>query len=136
MQKRLNGFVDFNCTRDDYKHGIGNFLIGDYRLGLEKIHRLTRNKSESKFRADLGVTKKIKKLYEYAWLQIGKEEAKYKLIKLQLSPASIPSQLWLANVLALKQQTDPFFSLPILLFTHHVGQTSVQHVSSESCKCL
>ena len=74
--------VDFNRTRDDYKHGIGNFLIGEYWLGLEKIHRLAGNKSESKFRADLGVTKKIKKLHEYAWLQIGKEEAKYKLIKL------------------------------------------------------
>ena len=34
------------------------------------------------------------------------------------------------------QRSDPFFSLPILLFTHHVGQTTVQHVSSESCKCL
>ena len=51
-------------------------------LDWKKFHRLARNKSESKFRADLGVTKKIKKLYEYAWLQIGKEEAKYKLIKL------------------------------------------------------
>ena len=24
------------------------------------------------------------------------------------------------------QRSDPFFSLPILLFTHHVGQTTVQ----------
>ena len=39
IQLRLNGFVDFNHTWDDYKRGFGNFLIGKYWLELEKIRR-------------------------------------------------------------------------------------------------
>ena len=49
IQKRLNGFVDFNRNWVDYKDGFGNFLIREYWLGLEKIHRLTRNKTEKLF---------------------------------------------------------------------------------------
>ena len=55
IQKRLNGFVDFNRSWVDYKDGFGNFLIREYWLGLEKIHRLTRNKTENKLRVNLGV---------------------------------------------------------------------------------
>ena len=85
IQKRLNGSVDFNRTWDDYKHGFGNFLVGEYWLGLEKIRRLTENKTENRLRIVLGVNdKKLlvsrNTLYaEYAWLKIGDEEAKYQL---------------------------------------------------------
>ena len=85
IQKRLKVSDDFNRTWDDYKHGFGNFLVGEYWLGLEKIRRLTENKTENRLRVVLGVkaTKQLvpKKTFyaEYAWLKIGDEEAKYKL---------------------------------------------------------
>ena len=85
IQKRLKVSDDFNRTWDDYKHGFGNFLVGEYWLGLEKIRRLTENKTENRLRIVLGVNdKKLlvsrNTLYaEYAWLKIGDEEAKYKL---------------------------------------------------------
>ena len=85
IQKRLNGYVDFNRTWDDYKYGFGNFLIGEYWLGLEKIRRLTENKTDNRLRVVLGVndTKLLvptNTLYaEYAWLKIGDEGAKYQL---------------------------------------------------------
>ena len=85
IQKRLKVSDDFNRTWDDYKHGFGNFLVGEYWLGLEKIRRLTENKTENRLRVVLGVkaTKRLvpKKTFyaEYASLKIGDEEAKYKL---------------------------------------------------------
>ena len=85
IQKRLKVSDDFNRTWDDYKHGFGNFLVGEYWLGLEKIRRLTENKTENRLRIVLGVNdKKLlvsrNTLYaEYAWLKIGDEEAKYQL---------------------------------------------------------
>ena len=85
IQKRLKVSDDFNRTWDDYKHGFGNFLVGEYWLGLEKIRRLTENKTENRLRIVLRVkdTKLLvprNTLYaEYAWLKIGDEEAKYQL---------------------------------------------------------
>ena len=85
IQKRLKVSVDFNRTWDDYKHGFGNFLVGEYWLGLEKIRRLTENKTDNRLRVVLGVndTKLLvptNTLYaEYAGLKIGDEGAKYQL---------------------------------------------------------
>ena len=50
FQKRLDGSVDFYRGWNDYKHGFGN-LNGEFWLGLDKIHRLT--KERSKLRVDL-----------------------------------------------------------------------------------
>ena len=40
----MDGSVNFNRTQEDYKHGFGN-LVGEFWLGLDKINRLTRNKT-------------------------------------------------------------------------------------------
>ena len=74
IQQRLNGFVDFNRTWDDYKHGFGHFLIGKYCLGLGNIRRLTGNKSENNLRVDMGVTNDTTVNAQYAWLKIGREK--------------------------------------------------------------
>ena len=50
IQKRLDGSVDFYRGWDDYKRGFGN-LNGEFWLGLDKIHRLT--KQRSRLRVDL-----------------------------------------------------------------------------------
>ena len=42
IQKRFNGSVNFYTKWDDYENGFGS-LTGEHWLGLEKLHRLTRN---------------------------------------------------------------------------------------------
>ena len=55
IQEKMDGSVNFNRTQDDYKHGFGN-LVGEFWLGLDKINRLTRNKTKKKnLGVDLGV---------------------------------------------------------------------------------
>ena len=57
IQEKMDGSVNSNSTQDDYKHGFGN-LVGEFWLGLDKINRLTRNKTTTttkKLRVDLGV---------------------------------------------------------------------------------
>ncbi|RMX49526.1 hypothetical protein pdam_00021166, partial [Pocillopora damicornis] len=78
IQKRMDGSVDFNRTWDDYKHGFGN-LVGEFWLGLDKINRLTRNKTKNKLRVDLGVKTGKTVHSEYGWFGIGTETAKYSL---------------------------------------------------------
>lgn len=56
LQKRLNGSMDFNRTWEEYKHGFGNFFTQEFWLGLDKIHRLTRNGTGNRLRVELGVT--------------------------------------------------------------------------------
>ena len=50
IQEKMDGSVNFNRTQDDYKHGFGN-LVGEFWLGLDKINRLTRNKTKKKKKA-------------------------------------------------------------------------------------
>ena len=78
IQKRMDGSVDFNRTWDDYKHGFGN-MVGEFWLGLDKINRLTRNKTKNKLRIDLGVKTGKTVHPEYGWFGIGTETAKYRL---------------------------------------------------------
>ena len=79
IQKRVDGTVNFNRTWEDYKKGFGGFLIREFWLGLNKIQRLTQNKTENKLRVDLGVNASKTVYAEYKWFGIENETADYKL---------------------------------------------------------
>ena len=51
LQKRQDGSVDFYRGWDEYKNGFGD-LNGEFWLGLDKIHRLTKQ-TQNKLRVDL-----------------------------------------------------------------------------------
>ena len=76
FQKRLDGSVDFYRGWDDYKRDFGN-LNGEFWLGLDKIHRLT--KSPNKLRVDLEDLRNNTKYAEYNSFGVGDEGSKYKL---------------------------------------------------------
>nr|XP_058948134.1 techylectin-5B-like [Pocillopora verrucosa] len=76
VQKRLDGSVDFDRNWSDYKNGFGN-LDGEFWLGLEKIHRLT--KSPSKLRVDLEDFDGKTAYAEYDMFVVATESKKYQL---------------------------------------------------------
>ena len=76
IQKRLDGSVDFYRGWNDYKRGFGN-LNGEFWLGLDKIHRLT--KQRSKLRVDLEDTTGKTAYAEYDVFSVASERAKYQL---------------------------------------------------------
>ena len=78
FQKRMDGSVDFNRTWNEYKHGFGN-LVGEFWLGLDKINRLTQNKTKNMLRVDLGVTTRQTVHAEYEWFGIGNGTTDYRL---------------------------------------------------------
>ena len=77
FQKRFDGSVDFYLGWDAYKRGFGN-LYGEFWLGLDKIHRLTRS-SSNKLRVDLKDKNDKTTFAEYSSFSVGSETAKYKL---------------------------------------------------------
>ena len=79
LQKRLNGSMDFNRTWEEYKHGFGNFFTQEFWLGLDKIHRLTRNGTGNRLRIELGVTNEELVYAEYGLFVIGNENTSYRL---------------------------------------------------------
>ena len=76
FQKRLDGSVDFYRGWDDYKRGFGN-LNGEFWLGLDKIHRLT--KERSRLHVDLEETTGKTAYAEYDFFGVASERSKYKL---------------------------------------------------------
>ena len=76
FQKRLDGSVDFYRGWADYKRGFGN-LNGEFWLGLDKIHRLTKTKN--KLRVDLEDTKGKTAYAEYDMFAVTSEKANYQL---------------------------------------------------------
>lgn len=76
IQKRLDGSVDFYRGWDDYKRGFGN-LSGELWLGLDKIHRLTRE--QSRLRVDLEDFNGATVYAEYSLFGVGDEDSKYSL---------------------------------------------------------
>ena len=76
FQKRLDGSVDFYRGWNDYKRGFGN-LNGEFWLGLDKIHRLT--KTRNKLRVDLEDTTGKTVYAEYDMFAVTSERTKYQL---------------------------------------------------------
>ncbi|XP_022810652.1 microfibril-associated glycoprotein 4-like [Stylophora pistillata] len=77
FQKRLDGSVDFNNRGwGDYKRGFGN-LNGEFWLGLDKIHRLTKTKS--RLRVELEDTQGKTAYAEYDMFSVSSERNKYRL---------------------------------------------------------
>ncbi|KAL9964441.1 hypothetical protein ACROYT_G028085 [Oculina patagonica] len=76
IQKRLDGSVDFYRGWADYKRGFGN-LNGEFWLGLDKMHRLT--KTRNKIRVDLEDTKGKTAYADYDMFAVASERAKYQL---------------------------------------------------------
>ena len=76
FQKRLDGSVDFYRGWDDYKRGFGN-LNGEFWLGLDKIHRLT--KERSRLRVDLEDLNGNTAYADYSVFGVSSERSKYKL---------------------------------------------------------
>ena len=58
IQERMVGSDNFNRTQEDYKHGFGN-LVGEFWLGLDKINRLTRNKTTTTTKKKAKVKEKL-----------------------------------------------------------------------------
>ena len=79
LQTRQHSSVNFTRTLADYKHGFGNFLPREVWLGLNKIYRLTRDKTKNRLRVELGVTANKTVYAEYAWFGIGDESSSYQL---------------------------------------------------------
>nr|XP_058973604.1 angiopoietin-related protein 7-like isoform X2 [Pocillopora verrucosa] len=90
FQKRMDGSVDFNRTWNEYKHGFGN-LVGEFWLGLDKINRLTQNKTKNMLRVDLGVTTRQTVHAEYEWFGIGNGTTDYRLYIGNMTNATVSS---------------------------------------------
>ena len=76
IQKRLDGSVNFTRGWKDYKNGFGN-LNGEFWLGLDKMHRLTKTKN--KLRVELQDWKGNSAYAEYSLFAVSSEQTKYKL---------------------------------------------------------
>ena len=76
FQRRQDGFVDFYRGWSDYKNGFGD-LNGEFWLGLDKIHRLT--KQAQTLRIDLMDFSGRRVHADYRKFQISDESSKYSL---------------------------------------------------------
>ena len=76
FQKRMDGSVSFYRGWTNYKNGFGN-LNGEFWLGLDKIHRLTKKKN--KLRVDMMDTTGSTAYAEYNMFAVSSERTKYTL---------------------------------------------------------
>ena len=77
FQRRLDGSVDFYRGWQDYKHGFGD-LKGEFWLGLDKIHRLTRV-TKYVLRIDMGDSSGNTRYALYSSFAVSSEKSKYQL---------------------------------------------------------
>eukprot|EP00112_Aurelia_sp_Birch-Aquarium-sp1_P026907 Seg985.4 transcript_id=Seg985.4/GoldUCD/mRNA.D3Y31 product="Fibrinogen C domain-containing protein 1" protein_id=Seg985.4/GoldUCD/D3Y31 len=78
VQKRMDGSIDFYKTWIEYKNGFGN-LQGEFWLGNEKIHRLTKG-GKMQLRFDFEDFDGKTAYAEYSTFSIENEDAQYKVL--------------------------------------------------------
>ena len=77
FQRRQDGSEDFYRGWSDYKAGFGN-LNGEFWLGLDKIHRLTKS-GQDVLRVDLMDFNNAVRYAEYGTFSVADESDKYRL---------------------------------------------------------
>ena len=77
FQRRQDGSVDFYRYWTDYENGFGN-LIGEFWLGLSKIHRLTKEGSNT-LRVELEDFEGNTAYANYSTFSVGNSTSKYTL---------------------------------------------------------
>lgn len=77
IQKRLDGSVDFYRDWANYSKGFGD-LMGEFWLGLDKIHRLTKE-GRNIIRVELQDIRGNTDFAEYGMFVVANESAKYNL---------------------------------------------------------
>lgn len=77
IQRRLDGSIDFFLDWSRYKSGFGD-LNGEFWLGLDKIHRLTKS-GLKKLRIDLMDFNNAQVYAQYTTFEISDEANRYTL---------------------------------------------------------
>ncbi|XP_028667561.2 fibroleukin [Erpetoichthys calabaricus] len=77
IQRRVNGDVSFNRTWKEYKDGFGD-LRGDFWLGNDKIHLLTKAK-DMVLRIEMEDLDGVREYAKYAQFYVSNEYLKYRL---------------------------------------------------------
>ncbi|XP_003389946.1 PREDICTED: fibrinogen C domain-containing protein 1-A-like [Amphimedon queenslandica] len=77
FQRRKDGSVDFYRNWADYENGFGD-LTGEFWLGLSKIHRLTKERSNT-LRVDLRDFEGNTSYANYSTFSVGDSTSKYTL---------------------------------------------------------
>ena len=77
FQRRQDGSEDFYRGWSDYKAGFGD-LNGEFWLGLDKIHRLTKS-GQDVLRVDLMDFNYAQRYAEYGTFSVADESDKYRL---------------------------------------------------------
>ena len=77
FQRRQDGLVDFYRGWNDYKAGFGQ-LTAEFRLGNDKIHRLTTSRPSS-LRVELEDWNGVNVYAKYGKFNIGDEQTQYRL---------------------------------------------------------
>ncbi|KAM3863869.1 microfibril-associated glycoprotein 4-like [Diretmus argenteus] len=80
IQRRMDGTVNFYRPWEQYKVGFGN-TSGEYWLGLENMHLLTKNNKKRKYelRVDMEDFQGNKVFAQYSSFSVGSEADGYKL---------------------------------------------------------
>ena len=77
FQRRTDGSVDFYRGWYEYKNGFG-YVTGEFWLGLDKIHRLTKS-GQNVLRVDLKDFENKTRFANYATFAVANKTEKYRL---------------------------------------------------------